>query len=292
VVHWDWLPDGSGAAVREELESQPGVDLVMHYGDAISLYRLAPADTAPASGLDLSVYLPERTGAAAPLAASVGFRNPAGLPFVNLSELRQHLRAEWRDRDGKVVRSEETYFYAPFFVAAGEAAAARFSLEAPAQAGPYSLLLTATDGVLEGTAWESEVEVGDIALPGESGVTAGELAWAWESEGQAAAHHAGEVFSLEVTARNSGATQWLRGAPGMAGGVRVSAVWKRADAPAYELVQIGMLPCDTSVGQELSFPVPLQAPREPGEYTLTLRLDHVGSGYLTEPLQLPVTVTR
>ena len=290
VAHWDYFPDASRSAVREALEGQPGVDLVMDYDDDISLYRLAPADTVAVSGLDLPVYLPEETGAGASLAASVGFRNDSGLPFVNLSERRQHLRAEWRDQRGEVARSEDTYFYAPFFVAEGGAASAHFGLEAPAQAGPYSLVLTATDGILEGMTWESDIEVGIVVSSGGSEVTAGELAWARERGEETAAYHTGEVLSLSVTARNSGVTQWLRGTPGQAGSVHVTAVWRRADVPAYELTQIGMLPCDLSPEQSLSFPVALQAPREPGDYTLTLFLDCVGAGYIAEPLQLPVRV--
>ncbi|MEW6553636.1 MAG: glycosyltransferase family 39 protein [Actinomycetota bacterium] len=292
VAHWDWLPDGTAASTRKALESQPGVELVEDYADdAISLYRLDPVDTVSVDRLDLPLYLPERTAAGAPLAASVGFLNPAGLPFVNLSEDRQHLRAEWRDGDGKVVRSEESYLYAPFFVAAGEAASASFSLESPSQAGPYSLSVAATDGILEGTVWESEVEVGGVALPGEGAGAAGELSWAREDGEPAAACHTGEVLSLDVAVRNGGVAQWPRGMVGTAGSVHVTAVWKRAGAPAYELTQTGLLPCDVSAGQEISFPVALQAPREPGEYTLWLWLDDAGNGYFTEPLQLPVGIS-
>ncbi len=111
VVHWDWLPDGSGTAVREALEGQPEVTLLRDYDDdGISLYRLAPAATLAVSGLEITALTPERTGAGASLDASLGFRNPSDSPFTNLSEERQHLRAEWRDRDGKVARSEDTYY--------------------------------------------------------------------------------------------------------------------------------------------------------------------------------------
>ncbi len=139
--------------------------------------------------------------------------------------------------------------------------------------------------------WEVAIEVGDVVSPEGGEGAGGELIWAREGGEEAASYHAGEVLSLGVAARNSGVTQWLRGTPGQAGSVHVTAVWRRADAPAYELTQIGMLPCDVSAGQEISFPVALQAPREPGDYTLSLWLDHVGSGYLAEPLQLPVSVT-
>jgi Dolichyl-phosphate-mannose-protein mannosyltransferase len=292
VVHWEWFPDGSAAAVREALEKQPGVVLVRDYDDQISLYRLDPADTTAVSELELPVYLPELAGASSSLDASVGFLNHSSLPFVNLSELRQHVHAEWRDQQGEVMRSEDSYFYAPFFVAAGEAASAHLSLEAPSQTGSYSLVLTATDGILDGMTWESGIDVGAVTSPEDGEGAAGELAWAREGGEQPAAHHTGEVLSLDVAVRNSGGTQWLRGTPGQAGSVHVAAVWRRADAPPYEPTQIGMLPCDLSVGQALSFPVALQAPREPGDYTLSLWLDCVGAGYLAGPLLLPVSVTR
>jgi hypothetical protein len=139
--------------------------------------------------------------------------------------------------------------------------------------------------------WQSDVEVGDVALPGEARITAGELSWEQEGGEQAAVYHAGEVLSLDVAVRNGGDTLWQRGAPGEARAVQVSAKWKRADAPGYELTQVGLLPCDVSAGQELTFPVALQAPREPGEYTLSLWLDVVGLGYLAEPLQLSIGVS-
>jgi hypothetical protein len=289
LARWDDFPASSRSAIREALEKQPGVELVRDYDDGMSLYRLSGTDNVDAAALDLPVYLPEKAGPGAGFDASLGFQNNGDVPFVNLSERRQHLEAEWWDDSGKTIHGGSAYFYAPFFIAGGGGASAHFSLQAPPQAGSYSLTLTATDGILEGMTWEKSMVIDSVVSSADGEGTDGELAWARE-EGEDTFYHTGEVLSLDVHARNSGETQWLRGTPGMAGSVHVAAVWRRGDILSYEVTQIGMLPCDVSPGQELSFPVVLQAPRDAGEYTLTLWLDCVDARQLGTPLEIPVRV--
>ncbi|NPV58084.1 MAG: hypothetical protein HPY75_00310 [Actinobacteria bacterium] len=102
----------------------------------------------------------------------------------------------------------------------------------------------------------------------------------------------GECFSLTVVVHNGGAALWEREREGVVGTVAVTARWTREGDAAWEMVQQGSLPCDLAPDQEAIFPIPLQAPVEEGEYSLTLRLNCLGITYIGEPLTLSIKVTR
>ncbi len=304
VMHWDYYPPEKREEVRAALEAAEGVALIEDYPDGLSLYGLGGMDTASVMDLVSYVYHAQQTGSGLPLTLSLGIFNDSGKPFINTDESRQHLKAEWKNKGGKVISSEETYFYAPFFIAEGGGTVAPFKLNAPPQSGDFTLSLTATSGMLEGKTWEVWIELGDIAEVDSGLPIAGELFWApdvpWVIDppatdamvGEARRLHPGDVFSLGVEAYNGGDTIWQRERKTVEGGVAITAVWARDGDPDYEMVQQGMLPSDMSPGQSALFPVALQAPTEAGSYTLALRLNCLGITYTGDPLVIPVTVSR
>jgi len=212
---------------------------------------------------------------------------------------------EWRDTGGKVVKSEEAYFYAPFFIEDGEGVAAPFGLSALSESGSYALVVTATDGLLKGQTWEAEIDVGEVAAV-DSGQSIGGSLLLWTPAKSslggvpttdtlvdvALRLYPGEVFSPDMEAFNTGSTQWERERPTVEGSVAITAVWTREGDPDFEMVQQGMLPCDISPGQRIAFPIALQAPTAAGSYTLTLRLNCLGITYIGDPIVIPVTTSR
>jgi len=305
VMHWDYYPPEKQEDVRDALEGSQGVALVEDYPDGISLYRLDALGTVPVQGLATVVYIPERTGQGLSFSASLGFLNPGDKPFINTDEARQHLKVEWRDTGGKVVKSEEAYFYAPFFIEDGEGVAAPFGLSALSESGSYALVVTATDGLLKGQTWEAEIDVGEVAAV-DSGQSIGGSLLLWTPAKSslggvpttdtlvdvALRLYPGEVFSPDMEAFNTGSTQWERERPTVEGSVAITAVWTREGDPDFEMVQQGMLPCDISPGQRIAFPIALQAPTAAGSYTLTLRLNCLGITYIGDPIVIPVTTSR
>ena len=103
---------------------------------------------------------------------------------------------------------------------------------------------------------------------------------------------AGACFSLALLTRNDGSALWEREREGVVGTVAVTAWWTQEKDPEWEMVQQGSLPCDLAPGQEVIFPIPLQAPSEEGEYSLTLRLNCLGITYIGEPLTFSIKVSR
>jgi hypothetical protein len=304
VMHWDYYPPEKQEGVRDALEGSQGVALVEDYPDGLSLYRLDALDTVSVQGLATVVYIPERTGQGLSFSASLGFLNPGDKPFINTDEARQHLRVEWRDTGGKVVKSEEAYFYAPFFIEGGDVVAAPFRLGAPSESGSYALVVTATDGLLNGQTWEAEIDVEEVASV-DSGQPIGGSLLLWTPAASSLSGvpttdtlvdvalrlYPGEVFSLDMEAFNTGSTQWERERSTVEGSVAITAVWTREGDPDFEMVQQGMLPCDISPGQRIGFPIALQAPTAVGSYTLTLRLNCLGITYIGDPIVIPVTVS-
>jgi len=305
VMHWGYYPPEKREEVRKALEGSQGVTLIEDYPDGLSLYRLDALDTVSVQGLAMKVYTPERTGPGLSFSASLGFFNPGDQPFINTDETHQHLKAEWKDSSGKVVKSEDTYFYAPFFIADGEGIAAPFGLNAPSESGSYTLVVTATDGLLNGQTWEAEIGVEEVAAV-DSGQSIGGSLLLWTPAASslggvpttdalvdvALRLYPGEVFSLYVEASNEGSTLWERERATVEGSVVITAVWTRDGDSEYEMVQQGMLPGDISPGQRSAFPIALQAPIETGPYTLTLRLNCLGITYIGDPIVIPVTVSR
>ncbi|MBN2028443.1 MAG: hypothetical protein JW854_16960 [Actinobacteria bacterium] len=303
VMHWDYYPPGKRDEVRELLENSPGATLVEDYADGLSLYELDELETAMVTGITSNVYVPESASPGSSFSASLVIFNPSGEPFLNTDESRQHLDVEWREAGGEVVKSEETYFYAPFFIMVEEGAVAPFMLNAPSDGGDYDLVLTATDGLLEGTTWKDKVLVEEVEAVDSGQSIEGSLQFAPLISGIGPPDangsgdtmlrlHPGEVFSLEMEAANDGSTQWERERSSIEGSVAITAVWTREGDPDYEMVQQGMLPGDISPGQFTAFPIALQSPTEAGSYTLTLRLNCLAVTYIGDPIVIPVTVSR
>jgi hypothetical protein len=302
VIRWDYYPPQKREEARETLAEAEGVSLIEDYPDGISLYELVTPYAMSDEVSRLTLYTPARVSTGRPFSASLAFINEVGIPFANRDESRQHLRVEWRDAGGKVVMSGETHFYAPFFIADGEAAAAPFKLSAPREGGSYRLVVTATGGLLDGRVWEAEIEVGEVATvdsaqavegslkqsPGLSGI---DPSAADETGDAVLSFYPGEVFSMYVEVSNGGPTQWERERASIEGSVAITAVWNRAGDPSYEMVQQGMLPSDVSPGQSAVFPIALQAPTETGSYTLTLRLNCLGITYIGDPVIIPIEVS-
>lgn len=302
VLRWDYYPPERRDEVRQTLEDSSIVTLVKDYQDGISLYELAGLETTPVADLDLLLYLPEHTAPGLSFNASVGFLNRTGQPFVNADEARQHLRLEWKDAGGKAVKTEEAYFYAPFFIADGDGAVAPFQATAPAQEGDYIFTVTASDGILEGMVWSADIKVAGVASVDSGQAINGALNLALDISGigppgadtpvvEGLGHYPGEVFSLGMEVSNDEPTIWERERATVEGSVVITAVWTREGDPEYEMVQQGMLPCDISPGQALAFPIALQAPTEVGSYTLTLRLNCLGITYIGDPVIIPVTIS-
>jgi hypothetical protein len=291
VLHWDNVPPERRDAVREFLGGSPGVTLVEDYPDNLSLYRLSGSSTVDVKELDLPLFIPDRTDPGLVFRAGLGFLNNTGEPYINQDEARQHLEITWRDANGEVVKKEGTYFYAPFFIEPGEGAAAPFQVNAPAGGGDYRLTVTATGGILQGWTWEEEVTVEGVpsAQPGEA--YGGRLAWVHQGDA-ALGFYPGEVFSLDMGAENLGPPEWERERTTIVGSVGITALWTKEGDPGYQMQQQGMLPSDISPGQALDFPIALQAPREAGSYTLTLRLNCLGIQYIGEPVTIPVEVAK
>ncbi|RJP34675.1 MAG: hypothetical protein C4536_02440 [Actinobacteria bacterium] len=303
VMHWDYYPAEQREEVREALAGAEGVTLVEDYPDGLSLYALDAVQTVSAMDLAINAHAPERTNPGDSFSASLGIFNGSGMPFINTDETLQHLEVAWKDSGGKVIKSEGTYFYAPFFIPDGEGAVAPFKVSAPPDSGGYTMTVTSTDGMLEGQAWETGIDVGEVAGVDSGRPVAGSLQWsphisgpsppAAEAPADAALQpYLGEVFSLDMDAYNDGSTFWERDRPSVEGAVVITAVWTREGDPGYEMVQQGMLPGDLSPGQVSSFPIALQAPTESGSYTLTLRLNSLGITYIGDPVIIPVTVSR
>jgi len=304
VMHWDYYPSGKREEVRDSLESAAGVNLIEDYPDNLSLYELDALETATVNDLVSNVYLPDSAGPGSSFSASLGIFNPSDRPFLNTDESRQHLEVEWKDDGGKVVKSGETYLYAPFFIVEAGGAVAPFKLNAPSDGGDYDLVLTATDGLLEGTTWTGEVLVEEVAAVDSGLPIRGNLYLAPDILSGIGSHDelapaqeevrlfTGEVFSLGVQASNDGETMWQRERASVEGSVVITAVWTREGDPDYEMVQQGMLPGDISPGQFPAFPIALQSPTEAGSYTLTLRLNCLAITYIGEPVVIPVTISR
>ncbi len=293
VVHWDYYPGDEEGRVREALEGMPGVVMVEDYpGDGITLYRLAGLETARVDELTIpELFAPALSEPGLSFHASIGLFNRTGLPFVNLSEERQPLRLEWRDAAGKVVQEGESYLYAPFFIAAGEGAVASFQVKAPGQPGTYTLTVSAGGGVLEGLTRTIDMTVGPAVTTHEGGPGGGSLALLPREGEEAPDLSPGLVFAPYVKACNLGPALWERESSSVTGSVGVKATWTSSGDPEYGLSQFGMLPCDLSPGQELTFPVPLQAPTEAGTDILTLQLECLGVGFAGEPVSITVTVS-
>jgi hypothetical protein len=304
VMHWDYYPPEKREEVRDILEGSQGVTLVEDYADGLSLYELDEMETASVADIISNIYMPDSAVPGSSFSASLGIFNPSVEPFLNTDESRQHVKVEWQEAGGRVVKSGETYFYAPFFIAGAGGAVAPFKLNAPSDSGSYDLVFTAADGLLEGTTWTGEVLVEEVAgvdsgLPirGSLSVAPDILSGIGSHDELAPAQEevrlfTGEVFSLGVQAYNDGDTMWQRERSSVEGSVVITAVWTREGDPDYEMVQQGMLPSDISPRQFPAFPIALQAPTEPGAYTLTLRLNCLAVTYIGDPVVIPVTVSR
>ncbi|OFW57745.1 MAG: hypothetical protein A2Y75_08400 [Candidatus Solincola sediminis] len=283
VMHWDYLPPGRRDQLRAYLNQLPDLELVEDYEEGLSLYRLLSVETQPLEAMNVTPFFPQRAEPDASFSASLIFNNPGNRPFINLDEARQHLEVEWLNETGEVVRKDESYLYAPFFIEQGQGAVAAFKLNAPAP-GNYSIKLTVLDGILKGSIWEADVTVRDV----QSVRTADSSARLKTTE--ALSPQAGDVFSLPLELMNTGVTEWPRQGATVAGSVVITAIWTRDGDDSYKMQQQGMLPGDISAGQSASFPIALQAPREAGAYRLTLSLNCLGVTYIGEPLELPIDI--
>jgi hypothetical protein len=306
-VVWRWkdLPDDYRDATREKLAEAPGLELVREYPDnGISLYRLDGIATAPVEDLELQAMLPGMAEPGITFNGSIVFSNRSQLPFSNLDETRQHLKLRWLDVAGNVEMTGQSYFFAPFFLKPGEGVAAPFVAVAPGEAGSYHLEVIAEGGVLDGSTWETDVTVTEVPSTLSDHPSDGALAWNQGQEVQDTptlqeaelSFNRATIFSLEMTAADLGETLWRRGGVLAGGGpdkgaVAISAVWNKVDDPGFVIGQLGMIPCDMSPGQGLSFPITLQTPYEDGEYTLTLRLKVMGSQYMGEAVVIRVDVS-
>jgi hypothetical protein len=288
ILNWNKVAVEEREALRQALETLPGVALIEDYPDDFSLYALLDTGTASVDELEYPLYLPESADPDQDLNASIGFINETEDPFANQVEEKQHLEVEWQDTSGEVIKMEETYYYAPFFIQAGEGAVAPFKAAAPAQTGDYHLTITATDGILEGRSWEEDIAVAESPSIESGQPCDGSLTWVSEEEGLQL--WPGEVFSPFVEADNLGQVQWLREKADIVGSVGITAVWTKEGDQDYEMQQQGMLPCDISPGQEELFPIALQAPRDTGQYNLSLHLNCLGVQYIGEPIIIPVTI--
>ncbi|MEW6553645.1 MAG: hypothetical protein AB1384_05105 [Actinomycetota bacterium] len=304
-VVWRWgdLPEDYREDMREKLDATPELELLEEYpDDGISLYRLDAVATAGVAGLEVRALMPRTFEPGATFNASLGFLNRSQARFSNLDETRQHLKLRWVDEDGNVEMTGQTYFFAPFFLQPGDSAASSFVAVAPGETGSYHLEIIASGGILDGQTWETDVTVAAMPSTNSNHATDGTLAWDQAREapgppGEEAvlSFNRATVFSLEMTAANLGDTRWRRG--GMLAGsivdkgaIAISALWNKVDDPGFVVGQVGMIPCDVSPGQELSFPITLQTPYEDGEYTLTLRLKVMGSQYMGEATVIRVHV--
>ncbi len=297
-VVWRWkdLPEDYRDATWQKLAAIPSLELVKDYpDDGVSLYRLDGMATASVGDLELHALLPQTVEPGETFNASMVFNDRLRTRFSNLDETRQHLKLRWVDEEGNVEMTGQTYFFAPFFLQPDDSAAASFIAVAPGEAGAYHLEVIASGGILDGRTWESDVTVADIPSTNSNHTSDGALAWDRAQEAVLSFNRA-TLFSLEMTAANLGDTRWRRGgvlAGGEAdkGAVAISAVWNKVEDPGFVVGQLGMIPCDMSPGQELSFPITLQTPYEDGEYTLTLRLKIMGSKYIGEATVIRVSVS-
>ena len=304
VWRWKDLPEDYREDTREKLAETPGLELVKEYPDGISLYRLEGTATITVGELELRALLPQTVEPGETFNASLAFYNRMRTPFSNLDETRQHLKLQWVDEEGDVEMTGQTYFFAPFFLQPGDSAASSFIAVAPGEAGAYRLEVIASGGILDGRTWETNVAVADIPSTNSNHPSDGALAWDEAPDtqdtptpgGTTLSFNRATIISLEMTAANLGDTRWRRGgvlagAVVDKGAVAISAVWNKVDDPGFVVSQLGMIPCDISPGQDLSFPITLQTPYEDGEYTLTLRLKIMGSKYIGEATVIRVDVS-
>lgn len=303
VLHWDYFAGNSGQAVRAYLETLPGLTTLRDYPPDITLYLLEGLETLPATELTSKAYVPEKVSPGETFNASLGLSNPTDRPFINLDEYRMHLRLSWKDASGREALVQEAYYYFPFYIHPGEGKIAGFKSRSPEEEGKYELTITALDGPLQGATWDTSVTVSPVT-PGRDGEglegwlspdssTLQEMGLVYQGTGPAGQARPqlrlepGELFSFPVLVANLGTSGWSREVPGDIGRVEVTAFWDSTEAPELREVQHGLLPCDLSPGQRSAFFVALQAPRSPGDYTLSLGLNCL----CVSPMGTPVTIS-
>ncbi len=309
LVHWEYYreyyPEGEDDRVREILRSAEGVELVRDYPPDLTLYALRGLEAAPPFALETRMMLPEKVLPGTRFHASLEIANTSSSPFVNTEEYRHHLMLSWSDGVGRVVKSEETFYYFPFFLPPGEETAAVLRAESPPVAGDYELSALALDGPLRGQEWRGRVVVtSDQVAEGENDYAGtvyldmeglARRAYAKEGlQGRTAAPvlrlRAGELFSLPVEVANLGRAVWVRDYEDEAGRVEVTAFWDEEGPSDESLVQHGMLPCDLSPGQRANFSVSLMAPRKKGIYYLNLLLNRICYDPIGDPVTIRVEV--
>lgn len=120
----------------------------------------------------------------------------------------------------------------------------------------------------------------------------GLLGVAYEMSGAPSSALPRERLTLTMTARNTGGARWLAAAPGDTGAVRLGWRWWRAGTPLGE--GRAYLLRDVPPGATVRISPDLQAPDDPGAYTLVLDMVSERLTWFEQrgsaPIRLPVTV--
>lgn len=275
-VVWNW--EAVQPHRREEfnvrLFSVPGLEMVEDFG-AYTVFRVESGEVAGPEALEVGAHCPDAVAPGEEFSLGLTAVNRGGAPFISLEEGSQRYRAAFLDAGGSEVFGCEGEFWGPFFMRDGEGLSIPLFLQAPRQAGAYTLRLTLGEGVLGAREFTFPVEAADLPVSTQPALLEGGVAVAGGGSIELATPDGLLPVTFEVV--NTGDTLWKSAAedpaPGemSAGLVRIGITWEKGGKKVWG-EQRCYLPGDVAPGQRVTVPTLIRPPAVPGAFTMRVGL--------------------
>jgi len=292
VWNWEAVQQHRREEFNVRLFNTPGLDMVTDFG-AYTVFEVGTENVAGVEALEVGACCPDRVVPGGEFSMGLTVENRGGAPFISLEEGSQRYRAEFTGEGGASVCGQEGEFWGPFFMQDGEAMSIPLFLEAPPQAGDYTLRLQLEEGVLGKKEFSFPVEVGELPVSTSPGYLDGTIAIPGGMDLDLDTPDG--LFPMTFEVENTGDTLWRAAmqdaGPGEMGDglVRIGVNWEREGEEVWA-EQRCYLPCDVAPGQKVTVPTLIRPPAVPGEFSLRVGLVCEFFSWFGESLELELRI--